>query len=96
MQRHSHHGIVHNLQEGDEHQLFHIKGPGVAPPIEVQVELDERTLTMEVDTGASLSLVSEETFRNLWPNKQLLPPNVKLCSYTGEQIVVLGGLDVAV
>ena len=53
---------------------------------------------MEVDTGASLSLVSEATYRNLWHFNipQLQPTEKVLSTYTGESLEVLGSLSVLV
>ena len=45
---------------------------------------------MEVDTGAALSIISEETLHQLWPDWQLTPTQVRLQSYSGEAIQVLG------
>ncbi len=43
---------------------------------------------MEIDTGASLTLMSEQIFQSLW--------TVTLHSYSGESIPVLGTVDVLV
>ena len=53
---------------------------------------------MEVDTGASVSLISEATFKKLWTGKtsKLGPTNVTLRSYSGEVIKVLGELNATV
>ena len=40
-------------------------------PIQVKVTVDGAPLTMEVDTGASVSFVSEATYRQLWPDQKL-------------------------
>ena len=48
---------------------------------------------MEIDTGASLSLVSEATYQQQWPHKRLLP---RLHTYTGEPLNVRGSLLVDV
>ena len=52
---------------------------------------------MEVDTGASLSLISETTFKTLW-DADTAPPlqqtEVKLRTYTGQEICVLGSIMV--
>ena len=45
------------------------------------VKLDDRTVDMEVDSGASLSLMAESTFRRLWPGRSLLPSYVRLQTY---------------
>ena len=52
---------------------------------------------MELDTGASLSLISETTYSKL---SNILNPltqsNITLTTYTGEQIFPLGSIDVHV
>ena len=45
---------------------------------------------MEVDTGASWTLVSKATFNCLWPNRELQALSVQLSTYTGEHNEVLG------
>ena len=47
---------------------------------------------MEIDTGASLLLLSETTWKHHWPNKRLLPPTVKLRTYTDEPLSVRGSM----
>ena len=62
------------------------------------VKLNGKELSMEVDTGASL-LISEATYQNLWePDTlpELQQTSVKLRTYTGEEISVLGGINVKV
>ena len=55
---------------------------------------------MEVDTGATLSIISKSTYERLWPTKRLAPvlkySNAMLKTYTGEHIKVLGSIDVNV
>ena len=52
---------------------------------------------MEVDTGATLSLMSETTYRKLWkvPPK-LKPTTARLSTYSGQRLVVTGTLSVEV
>ena len=51
---------------------------------------------MELDTGAAVSLVSECTYRHLCPNKPLQETTTCLRTYSGEQLVILGQLEVEV
>lgn len=55
---------------------------------------------MRVDTGATLSIMSEKTNKRLWPTKILTPlnkcSNAALKTYTGKQITVSGSIDVKV
>ena len=58
--------------------------------------LDEHAIMMEVDTGASVSLISEETFNKYWNSDKLSPPSLVLKTYTGERLDLLGECDVNV
>ena len=53
-------------------------------------------VSMQLDIGASLSIMAETTFKELWPHRSLLSSQVRLCSYSGEAIHVLGAVDVNV
>ena len=59
-------------------------------PITVCITLDGKPMTMEVDTGASKTIMSEKTFQKLWPGRSLDETNVRLQSYLGEPIPVVG------
>ena len=54
-------------------------------------------MDMELDTGASVSLVSEEVFQQLREKGTILSPSqAKLCTYTGQAIDVMGTAEVKV
>ena len=38
-------------------------------PIQVEVSMDAQDITMELDTGDAVSLVSEVTYKHLWPKQ---------------------------
>ena len=89
---------VNSVQENttDEYQLLNITTARKATPWNVTVDIEGVTVSMQVDTGASLSLMSETTFREHWPQRSLSSTQVRLCSYSGEVIPVLGSVDVNV
>lgn len=64
----------------------------VLPPLKVRIKVDDCLITMEVNTGASLSLMAEATFRRLWPSRSLNPSEVRLCTYSNQSIPVLGSV----
>ena len=66
------------------------------PPIKVPVGVDGCMITMEVDTGASLSLMAQATFSELWPGRSLDKSEVKLQGYSQEPIKVVGSTAVKV
>ena len=56
---------VNNIQddETDEYQLLNITSSGKVPPWNVCVDIEGVTVSMQLDTGASLSLMAETIFR---------------------------------
>ena len=66
------------------------------PPYKVELKVNGQPLLMEVDTGASVSLVPESAIPSLLPSTQLQPTNIVLKTYTGEQIPVKGTMSVEV
>ena len=69
---------------------------GRVPPIKVQIKLDECCVPMEVDTGASVSLMSEALYHKSWPGKSLSTSLIKLQTYSRDTITVLSTTEVQV
>ena len=65
-------------------------------PIAVLVSINGKELNMEVNTGAAVSILSEKTFRKIFPNAVLKPAAVTLRTYTGQRMSVVGQLTVLV
>ena len=82
-----------------EEQLFNIPGDRLPSPIMATLQVNQAEIQMEVDTGASVSIISSDTYTKLWPATKrplLQPSNRKLRTYTAEQLVVEGELTVDV
>ena len=62
----------------------------------VQLQINGTPLSMEIDTGAAVSIISEQTQRNLFPDVTLQHSRIKLRTYTGEPMPVLGEMTVDV
>ena len=70
-----------------------------ARPMMVTVLVNSVELQMEVYTGASVSLISEASYKGLWTKThrpRLEPSTRKLHTYTSEGLKVLGSLEVEV
>ena len=97
---------THQLNSGEnsgdetvEYSLFHTQGQNSPAPILVTLEVNGANLTMELDTGATLSIISEETYRTLFPTERapsLKTSKAKLKTYTVELIQTLGEIEVTV
>ena len=69
---------------------------GKLPPLKVSLQVDECEIPMEIDTGASMTIMSEDTYRKIWPTRKLEVSNVKLQTYSKEPLPVVGARDVQV
>lgn len=68
-------------------------------PLQVDFTINRQRLTMETDTGDSLSIISGVTYHQLWPREntpQLGAAKMVLHIYTGEQVSVRGTVNVEV
>ncbi|XP_068756934.1 uncharacterized protein [Montipora capricornis] len=87
-------------EEQDIYPLFAVSPSSHKNPYMVTVELNGLEVKMEVDTGASLSVISEDVYtqlKNIEGSSFNLQDNkLTLKSYTGEIIPVLGTLSVEV
>ena len=79
--------------------LMNVYSVKKSTPITVNVEINSIPLNMEVDTGASASLISMATYKSMWLTSQPPPlkqTDVKLRTYTGERLQIAGMLTVDV
>ncbi|XP_064396342.1 uncharacterized protein K02A2.6-like [Halichondria panicea] len=67
-----------------------------SPPIRVTMSVSGVDLDFEVDTGASVSLMGEADYSKLFPKHPLVQSEVRLQTYLGEPISVVGSVVVKV
>ena len=51
---------------------------------------------MELDTGAAVTIISEQKYRESFPKGRLKRSSILLKTYTGERLAVVGDMDVKV
>ena len=81
-----------------EYPMYKCHSPN-SKPLSVQLMTHDVPVCMEVDTGATLSIMSQNTFKSTWPNQSaptIQPTSTQLRTYTGEQIKEIGTIDVDV
>ena len=78
----------------DEVPLLQL-GKGQAAPITVNVTVNDVPVTMEVNTGTAVSVMSHQQQQKLFPQAQLHPSQVVLHTYIAE-VAVVGILPVRV
>ena len=76
-----------------DYNVFAVGRDKKVPPYLATVTVNNAKLQMEIDTGSALTLISQATYSSLWP-KGLSPPllstTVRLRTYSGEELKVLG------
>ena len=68
-------------------------------PYTAEVQVNGSNLHMEIDTGAAVSLISEATYSRLWAGSsapKLEPSDLKLRTYSGEELELVGEATVKV
>ena len=78
--------------------MYNVTGPSVKP-LKVRVSVNKVDIDMEVDTGASVSIISEETYNRLWSRRDrpaLQQSAITLRTYSGEQLTIKGTIEVDV
>ena len=81
-----------------DYSMYNLTGTSIKP-LKVTVTVDNEELVVEVDTGASVSIISEEIYAHLWLNGKkpsLLESDITLRTYSGEQLAIKGTLKVDV
>jgi len=94
---------VYDEHDGDEEdvysQLFCVSSSGGHNPYKVTVVVNGMKVNMEIDTGASTTVINEKTFHQLSQQKRVLKlnaVNTVLRTYTGEVIPVVGECELEV
>ena len=65
-------------------------------PYVLDITLNNVPVKMELDTGAAVSVISETTYNRIRGKSPLQPADIRLRTYTGDQIRVLGSAKVQV
>ena len=78
--------------EPDDVALLAIQSPGnkTDSHIKVQLEIQGVKMTMKLDTGASVLIISSRAYRENFPEIPLQKSDTTLRAYTGEPIKVVG------
>ena len=96
-------GRVHHAGEIEDHadsdsDVYHIYKFGIkrVNPIFEQLLINGISVKMEVDTGASLTIMSEKRFREAYPSFTLEPCSAILRTFSGEELKPVGSATVNV
>ena len=94
MGRHDRHRNIQSVHEaverGSEEYLLHQVNNGSRALVCANMDVEGQQMSLEVDTIAALSVISEATWKRYWHNKRLLPSTVSLRTYPGAPLLVRG------
>ena len=76
-----------------EYSLYNTSTGQKPKPMMIPVKIEDITLSMELDTGASVSIISEKTYKKVLSSKALEKSTVSLRTYTGEPLDVMGSME---
>ena len=79
----------------DDQGLFHVHGTP-SRPFTVDLSVEGKMLTFEVDTGAAVTFISEAAYHKYFASHPLQESSVQLKTYTEERVLVLGEIAVQV
>ena len=83
-------------EDSDRSVGVHMVGKSSTKPIRVDVRVNGKPLSMEVDTGAAVSLISYKKLKQVLPRIRIKKTTVVLRTYTSEVIPVRGEVQVMV
>ena len=76
-------------------ELNHVEGRSNSP-YTVTVDLDGHPQSLEIDTGACVTIILEDTFKGLLPQKRLTQSKMRLSTNSGERLQAKGECEVTV
>lgn len=81
----------------EEFSLYNLSlGGELVKSYKVGLSIEEKLVEMELDTGAALTISPFEKFKGLFPLVEVEPSNVKLVTYAGNEVPVVGQVVVKV
>ncbi|KAM7284083.1 uncharacterized protein ISCGN_001186 [Ixodes scapularis] len=86
---------VRTLQSDDTFNV-QMLSPQSRRPITVDVEVQGTSLSMELDTGATVSIIPKQQFKKFQPPLKLEPTELRLKTYTGEVVQPCGFVKASV
>ena len=88
---------VHHVEDQHEtYQLYIVDTEKEKTAFWAMLKVNSKDLRMEIDTGASVSIISEETLRGCFEDIQIEDTRSKLKTYTGEITPTMGTANVEV
>ena len=87
--------ISPSSSSGEELSLYTL-GNSQVSSISISVIMNDNPVVMEIDTGAAVSLISDTTYKSLFPEVPLRASSVSLRTYTSESVPVLGEFDASI
>ena len=79
-----------NLNHKSEMSLFTVSNTATTHPLKVRLSINRKPITMELDSGAVVSVISDEILHSCFPEAQVSKSDMVSKTYTGECMSVIG------
>lgn len=73
----------------ESEERLYVRNPSASGPYQVELSVNGHPLTMEVDTGAGVSIAPESALSAMLPSMELQESSVLLKTHTGQSIIPL-------
>ena len=70
--------------------LFTVSNTATTHPLKVRLSINGKPITIELDTGAAVSVISDKILHSCFPEAQVSKSDMVLKTYTGECMRVIG------
>lgn len=91
-QQNKHKVTAYIYAEEPELEMFSVWSDTEKQPFWVNFTVNQQDLLMEIDTGAAVSIISQQVYKQSFAHLPLEGARVKLKTYTSECIPVLGSI----
>nr|MCH9717641.1 DDE-type integrase/transposase/recombinase [Gammaproteobacteria bacterium] len=81
--------LADNSESHEEYTLFTVPSHS-STPLFVTITVDNIPIKMEVDTGASFTIISKTTYEESFHSYKLVSTEVRLRTYTGDSLTMFG------
>ena len=87
---------VSQSESSDDLGTYTLTDATPQPPILIDMEISGKPVKFELDTGATVTVMAEDTFRSLFPQRRLKHTSLELKTYTGQPMDIVGETSVEV
>ena len=87
---------IDNITSDDENSVYYVHKIHHVNPLKVEMNMNNKNINFEADTGSGITLISETTYQEKLSNYKFTNTKIAIKTYANESLNVLGKLSVTV